>query len=162
MIADKLPFFTCSAVTFHIIPATTFFQTIQVGPTWSSSTRTTKATAIAVGLNPRKKFVTPNLKRIAREGIIFIDRHSVGVVCTPSRYAWSTNIEAVHLVRIADCIIEDARTTLDSLLSDCGYSAAVPFEHQIFLGLAQVRGAISSQRMAASKCPSILSASFQK
>ena len=36
--------------------------------------------------NPRSKIPTPNLDRLAREGLRFTDAHSAATVCTPSRY----------------------------------------------------------------------------
>jgi len=34
------------------------------------------------------KIPTPNMNRLAREGIRFTDCHSASAVCTPSRYCW--------------------------------------------------------------------------
>ena len=49
-------------------------------------------------LNPDAKFKTPNIDKIANDGIIFTDGHSSDAVCTPSRYtlltgrySWRTN-----------------------------------------------------------------------
>ena len=41
-------------------------------------------------LNPDAKFQTPNLDRIASEGIAFTNAHSADSVCTPSRYGLLT------------------------------------------------------------------------
>ena len=38
-------------------------------------------------LNERAGFTTPNLDRIAAEGMHFTDAHSSSAVCTPSRYS---------------------------------------------------------------------------
>ena len=83
-------------------------------------------------LNPNAKFATPNMDRIAREGLAFTDGHSAGTVCTPSRYAlltgrypWRTHMKGGVLGADADCLIEDGRTTIASLLRDCGYSTAI-------------------------------------
>jgi arylsulfatase A len=38
-------------------------------------------------LNEKSKIVTPNLDKIADDGIIFTDAHSSSAVCTPSRYS---------------------------------------------------------------------------
>ena len=40
--------------------------------------------------NPDSKIPTPNLDRLAREGMRFTDAHSSSGVCTPSRYALLT------------------------------------------------------------------------
>ena len=37
-------------------------------------------------LNDRSKVPTPNLNRLAREGMAFTDAHSPSSVCTPTRY----------------------------------------------------------------------------
>ena len=37
-------------------------------------------------LNPDSKFATPNLDRLAAEGVTFTDGHCSDTVCTPSRY----------------------------------------------------------------------------
>ena len=41
-------------------------------------------------LNPHAKFQTPNLDKLAREGLTFTDGHSSDGVCTPSRYSLLT------------------------------------------------------------------------
>ena len=38
-------------------------------------------------LNPDGKIQTPNIDRLAREGMVFTDAHSSSAVCTPSRYS---------------------------------------------------------------------------
>ncbi|MEA1952275.1 MAG: sulfatase-like hydrolase/transferase, partial [Planctomycetota bacterium] len=40
--------------------------------------------------NPDSKIPTPNLDRLAREGVRFTDAHSSSGICTPSRYALLT------------------------------------------------------------------------
>ena len=40
--------------------------------------------------NPDSKIPTPNLDRLAREGMRFTDAHSSSGICTPSRYALLT------------------------------------------------------------------------
>ena len=37
--------------------------------------------------NPEAKAPTPNLDRLAKEGLLFADAHSPSTVCTPSRYS---------------------------------------------------------------------------
>ena len=38
-------------------------------------------------LNPEGKIQTPNIDRLAREGMVFTDAHSSSAVCSPSRYS---------------------------------------------------------------------------
>ena len=83
-------------------------------------------------LNPEAKFQTPNLDRLAREGINFTNGHSPDTVCTPSRYGlltgrycWRTGKKAGVLGAEATCLITDNRMTLASLLRDNGYNTAM-------------------------------------
>ena len=70
-------------------------------PTSSTSWPTTSVTATSAALNPGGKIATPNLDRLAAEGMTFTDAHSGSAVCTPTRYgiltgryAWRTRLEA--------------------------------------------------------------------
>ncbi len=79
-------------------------------------------------LNPESKFETPNLDRLAREGMIFTDAHSSDTVCTPSRYglltgrySWRTELKRGVFGAERPCLIPDDRLTLASLLRKQGY-----------------------------------------
>lgn len=83
-------------------------------------------------LNPDAKVTTPNLDRLAREGITFTDAHSSDTVCTPSRYglltgrySWRTELKRGVFGAERECLIEDDRVTLASFLRDHGYSTAM-------------------------------------
>lgn len=83
-------------------------------------------------LDPKAKFQTPNLDRLANEGIAFTNGHSGDTVCTPSRYAlltgrycWRTTRKAGVMGAEGTCLIEDGRMTLASLLRDHGYATAM-------------------------------------
>ena len=83
-------------------------------------------------LNPKAKFQTPNLDRLAKEGIAFTNGHSPDSVCTPSRYglltgryAWRTSLKSGVFGAERICLIPDGRTTLPSLLKDNGYATAM-------------------------------------
>lgn len=83
-------------------------------------------------LNPDAKFQTPNLDRLAREGISFTDGHCSDTVCTPSRYGlltgrycWRTVKKTGVLNAENKCLITDDRMTLASLLRDNGYHTAM-------------------------------------
>lgn len=83
-------------------------------------------------LNPEAKFQTPNIDRIANEGMIFTDGHSSDGVCTPSRYSlltgrysWRTSLKNGVLGADGPCLIEQGRMTLASLLRDQGYQTAM-------------------------------------
>jgi arylsulfatase A len=83
-------------------------------------------------LNPDAKFKTPNLDRLANEGISFTNGHSSDTVCTPSRYglltgrySWRTTRKTGVLGAEGKCLIPDDRMTLASLLRDNGYHTAM-------------------------------------
>ena len=83
-------------------------------------------------LNPKSKFQTPNLDRIAREGMIFTDGHCADTVCTPSRYAlmtgryaWRTSLKSGVLHAEGDCLIAKERMTVASMLKQNGYRTAM-------------------------------------
>ena len=83
-------------------------------------------------LNPKAKFKTPNIDRIAKEGMTFTDGHSSDTVCTPSRYSlltgrysWRTTLKRGVMGAEGTCLITNGRMTLASLLSDNGYTTAM-------------------------------------
>ncbi|MCP4174908.1 MAG: arylsulfatase [Fuerstiella sp.] len=83
-------------------------------------------------LNSESKFQTPNIDRLAREGMTFTDGHCSDTVCTPSRYglltgrySWRTELKKGVFGAERKCLIEDGRMTLASLLRDNGYSTAM-------------------------------------
>tara|TARA_R110002072_G_scaffold13481_2_gene56868 strand:- start:65453 stop:67027 length:1575 start_codon:yes stop_codon:yes gene_type:complete len=83
-------------------------------------------------LNPDARFQTPNLDRLAAEGISFTNAHCSDTVCTPSRYGlltgrycWRTTKKTGVMVAEGKCLIEDGRMTLASLLRDQGYDTAM-------------------------------------
>ncbi|MFP6901552.1 MAG: arylsulfatase, partial [Opitutales bacterium] len=83
-------------------------------------------------LNPESKFSTPNLDRLAREGMTFTDGHCSDTVCTPSRYglltgrySWRTTLKRGVMGAEGACLIADGRMTLPSLLRANGYATAM-------------------------------------
>jgi len=83
-------------------------------------------------LNPDAKFQTPNLDRIANEGVNFTNGHSADTICTPSRYAlltgrycWRTVKKKGVLGAESTGLITNDRITLASLLRDNGYNTAM-------------------------------------
>ena len=81
-------------------------------------------------LNPDSKIPTPNIDRIAREGIHFTDAHCVGSVCGPSRYAlltgrypWRRGKGGMgNGAKFRDLYMETDRPTLASLLKEKAYN----------------------------------------
>jgi arylsulfatase A len=82
-------------------------------------------------LNPDSKIPTPNIDRIANEGMIFSDGHSSSSVCTPTRYSvltgryhWRTHLQRGVLGGFSKPLISPGRLTVASLLKQHGYSTA--------------------------------------
>ena len=72
--------------------------------------------------NPDSRIRTPNLDRLATEGIQMTDAHSASAVCTPSRYAlltgrysWRTELKSGVLGGFSLPLIEPGRMTLANL-----------------------------------------------
>lgn len=79
--------------------------------------------------NPDSKIPTPNLDRLAREGLRFTDAHSSSGVCTPSRYALLTgrfHWRKFHGIvnSFERPVLDDSELTLPELLKSKGYRTA--------------------------------------
>ena len=82
-------------------------------------------------LNPESRIQTPNMDRIAREGMYFTDAHSYSGVCTPTRYGILTGRYCFR-TRLAEgvlgghdpSLIEPGRETVATLLRRAGYRTA--------------------------------------
>ncbi len=81
--------------------------------------------------NPESKVPTPNIDRLAAEGMRFSDAHSPATVCTPTRYslltgrmAFRTGMRGVFTGAGGPCLIEEGRLTLPQMLRDQGYTTA--------------------------------------
>jgi arylsulfatase A-like enzyme len=78
--------------------------------------------------NPQSKCATPNIDRLASQGIRFTDAHAPGSVCVPSRYGLMTGrypFRPEHLKPEKGPVIEAGRMTLASLLRQHGYTTAI-------------------------------------
>ncbi len=82
-------------------------------------------------LNPKSKIKTPNIDRLANEGMRFTDAHSGSAVCTPTRYGiltgrycWRTRLKKGVLWGYSKHLIEPERMTVASLLKQSGYNTA--------------------------------------
>jgi arylsulfatase A-like enzyme len=82
-------------------------------------------------LSPQSKIPTPNMDRLASEGMLFTDAHAPSAVCTPSRYGiltgrycWRSRLKKGVLLPWDERLIEPGRLTVADLLKQHGYSTA--------------------------------------
>lgn len=87
-----------------------------------------------------KRVQTPNLDRLAKEGLRHTDGHAPSATCTPSRYAMLTGEYAFRrkgtgvATGDASMIIEPGRTTMASILKKAGYRTSVIGKWHLGLG----------------------------
>ena len=81
--------------------------------------------------NPASKIATPNMDRLAEEGVRVTDAHSPSAVCTPTRYAlltgryaWRTKLQRNVIGPFAQPLIDETRLTVAGLLRAQGYATA--------------------------------------
>jgi arylsulfatase A-like enzyme len=82
-------------------------------------------------MNPKGKIPTPNIDRLASQGMIFTDAHSSSAVCTPTRYGimtgrynWRSRLKNGVLGGMSPRLIEPGRLTVPALLKQHGYHTA--------------------------------------
>ncbi|MEZ6143125.1 MAG: arylsulfatase [Zavarzinella sp.] len=81
--------------------------------------------------NPEGKIPTPNMDRLAKEGMRFTDAHSPSAVCSPTRYgimtgryAWRSKLQRGVLGGLSPRLIEKDRQTVAGFLKNHGYHTA--------------------------------------
>lgn len=77
------------------------------------------------------KINTPNVDRLAKEGMRFTDAHTTSSVCTPSRYSiltgvypWRSRLPVGVLRGYSRTLIDEGQPTVASLLKTSGYRTA--------------------------------------
>jgi len=91
--------------------------------------------------NSESKIPTPNLDRLAGQGVRFTDMHSPSSVCTPTRYGimtgrycWRSELKKGVLQGYSPNLIERGRPTVASLLKGRGYATGAFGKWHLGLG----------------------------
>jgi arylsulfatase A len=91
--------------------------------------------------NSNSKIPTPNMDRLAAEGMRFTDAHAPSAVCTPTRYGvltgrycWRTRLKRGVLNGFSPALIDTKRMTVASLLKQYGYVTACIGKWHLGLG----------------------------
>ena len=92
-----------------------------------------------VGINGSKKIPTPNIDRLAAEGINFTDGHCAAATCTPSRYSLLTGVHGFRddvsiLPPNAPLSISTDILTLPKLFKKAGYHTGVVGKWHLGIG----------------------------
>ncbi|WP_395095002.1 sulfatase-like hydrolase/transferase [Armatimonas sp.] len=97
--------------------------------------------------NSEAKVATPNIDRLAREGMRFTDAHSPSTVCTPSRYSLLTGRMAFRIPYRSvfegvggPCLIKEDHLTLPQLLRNQGYTTAMTGKWHVGLSFFDKNG----------------------
>ena len=98
-----------------------------------------------VSCNGATKIKTPNIDRLAREGMRFTDAHAPASVCTPTRYGlltgrycWRTRLQKGTLGTSHPLLIKPDRMTIASLLQSHGYKTAAVGKWHLGYGTAKL------------------------
>ena len=82
--------------------------------------------------NPACKIRTPNLQKMADQGLTFLDAHTPSSVCTPTRYGlltgrynWRSRLARGVLSGTSEHLIPADRPTLGHLMREAGYHTAM-------------------------------------
>jgi len=104
--------------------------------------------------NPACKIKTPNLQKLADEGIIFLDAHTPSSVCTPTRYGlmtgrynWRSRLARGVLSGTSDHLIPADRPTLGHLMKAAGYHTAMFGKWHLGWDWARTDGEIDFTRL---------------
>lgn len=87
---------------------------------------------------------TPNMDKLAREGMRFTNGYAAAATCTPSRYALLTGVypwrnkDAKILPGTAPLLIDTAQVTIPGLLREQGYHTGIVGKWHLGLGNGQV------------------------
>ena len=93
--------------------------------------------------NPHSRIPTPNMDRLASQGVRFTDAHSPSAVCTPTRYGvltgrycWRSRLKSGVLYGYEPPLIERERLTVAAMLKRAGYHSACIGKWHLGLGFS--------------------------
>lgn len=100
--------------------------------------------------NPERCLIdTPQMDKLAKEGMRFTDAHSSSAVCTPTRYSvltgrynWRTHLQKGVLYGYGEPLIDSSRMTVASFLKQHDYVTACVGKWHLGLGLPTTGGAL--------------------
>ena len=99
-------------------------------------------------LNPSSSIPTPNLDRLAAEGMRFTEGHSPSAVCTPTRYGlvtgrycWRSRLTSGVLNGYSEHLIDPARLTIADVFLNAGYRTACFGKWHLGMDLPRREGA---------------------
>lgn len=105
--------------------------------------------------NPKGKIPTPNLDRLAAEGMRFTDAHTTSGVCTPSRYSlltgryhWRTRLQSGVLGGYSAPLIARDRLTVAGFLQQQGYGTACFGKWHLGMSFALKEGGVADDKGA--------------
>ncbi len=96
--------------------------------------------------NGESKIPTPNIDRLAKDGIRFTDAHAPAAVCVPTRYGLMTGRYPFRMTRLSGPLIAPGRLTVARLLKTEGYTTACVGKWH--LGFENQKNPRSGQRLA--------------
>jgi arylsulfatase A-like enzyme len=131
-----------------VVPAAFLFAQLSLAPTLPSADRPNIVFILAddigygdLGCYGAVRVRTPNLDRLAREGVRFTDAHTTASTCTPSRrslltgaYSWRQQAGSAILPGDAPLSIPPGTLTLPALLKQAGYTTGVVGKWHLGLG----------------------------
>ncbi|MCK4292665.1 MAG: arylsulfatase [Planctomycetes bacterium] len=103
--------------------------------------------------NKDSKIPTPNIDRLASQGVRFTDAHSPSAVCTPTRYGiltgrycWRTWLKSGVVGGYTNPLIEPSRTTVGSFMQEQGYRAACIGKWHLGVGWTRHNGYVGNAK----------------
>jgi arylsulfatase A-like enzyme len=81
--------------------------------------------------NKNSKIITPNIDKLAKDGVMFTDAHTSSAVCSPTRYGiltgrynWRSTLKQGVLSGYSKSLIPQDRKTIAGFLKENGYKTA--------------------------------------